>query len=152
VGGGGGLVRLRLDPFWERFRARVDGLTDDELAWRPAPAAPELSIVWRMAHLVVVLGEQRNWRWLGREPSGPEVEHVEAATADEALAAVDAAWAAWKALADSLSDEELAQPIGPVGGWFAGEERAALVLHIADELVHHAAEVALLRDLYAAAS
>ena len=96
--------------------------------------------------------QHRNPRWLGRKPVGPEVTHLEAATAAEALAAVDAAWASWKALADSLTDEELAEPIGPAGGFFAQEEREAFVLHIADELIHHAAEVALLRDLWAARS
>jgi hypothetical protein len=146
------VVRLTLDWFWERFRARVDGLTDDELRWRPVPSDPDLSIAWRMAHIARLLGEQRNWRWLGREPSHPEVEHVEVATAAEAIAAVERSWSWWKALADSLTDEELAEPIGPVGGWFADEDREAFVLHIADELIHHTAEVALLRDLYASRS
>jgi hypothetical protein len=105
-----------------------------------------------MGHIARLLGEHRNWHWLGRSPEHPEVGEGEATTAAEATAAVDRSWAWSKALADSLTDEELAAPIGPIGGWFAEEDRETFVLHIADELIHHTAEVALLRDLYTARS
>jgi hypothetical protein len=50
----------------------------------------------------------------------------------------------------SLTPEEMWQPIGPVGGSYSDYERIAFVVHIMDELIHHAAEVGVLRDLYAA--
>jgi hypothetical protein len=34
-------------------------------------------------------------------------------------------------------------------GYFAGATGRSFVLHIADELIHHTAEAALLRDLFA---
>jgi hypothetical protein len=37
-------------------------------------------------------------------------------------------------------------------GYFADATRRSFVLHIADELIHHTAEAALLRDLFAGAS
>ena len=37
-------------------------------------------------------------------------------------------------------------------GYFAGATGRSFVLHIADELIHHTAEAALLRDLFAGAS
>jgi hypothetical protein len=37
-----------------------------------------------------------------------------------------------------------------LGGAFADSTRRAFALHILDELIHHGAEVALLRDLYRA--
>jgi hypothetical protein len=49
---------------------------------------------------------------------------------------------------EGLTDDELRWE--PAPGAFEGEPVVALVVHILDELVHHAAEVALLRDLYAA--
>lgn len=50
----------------------------------------------------------------------------------------------------SVSSDELWEPIGPVAGPFAGGERLTFVLHTMDELIHRAAEVGVLRDLYAA--
>lgn len=44
----------------------------------------------------------------------------------------------------------VAEPIGEIGGPFADSTRRAFALHILDELIHHGAEVALLRDLYRA--
>jgi hypothetical protein len=43
----------------------------------------------------------------------------------------------------------LAPPCGPAEGPFAEYPMAALVLHINREALHHGAEIALLRDLYA---
>jgi hypothetical protein len=37
-------------------------------------------------------------------------------------------------------------------GYFAGATGRSFVLHIADELIHHTAEAALLRDLFAGVS
>ena len=42
----------------------------------------------------------------------------------------------------------LAQPSGPAAGPYAASPMAALVLHINREVIHHGAEIALLRDLY----
>jgi hypothetical protein len=44
----------------------------------------------------------------------------------------------------------LARPCGPAEGPFRDLPMATLVLHINREVFHHAAEVALLRDLYRA--
>jgi hypothetical protein len=43
----------------------------------------------------------------------------------------------------------MAQPLGPGEGHFADYPRGTLVLHINREVIHHGAEIALLRDLYA---
>ncbi len=40
------------------------------------------------------------------------------------------------------------RPIGPSEGQFVEEPMAALVVHINREVLHHGAEIALLRDLY----
>jgi hypothetical protein len=74
---------------------------------------------------------------------------VYAATADEALAQLDAAYDAWSAGVDALGDEGLERPCGPAEGYFADAPLADLVLHINRELIHHGAEICLLRDLYA---
>jgi hypothetical protein len=54
----------------------------------------------------------------------------------------------WHKLLTSCTDELLDQPIGPRAGFYANDTRRSFVLHILDELIHHGAEAALLRDLY----
>ena len=51
-----------------------------------------------------------------------------------------------------LDDEALNTPLGEVAGYFADATGRSFVLHIADELIHHTAEAALLRDLFASRS
>jgi hypothetical protein len=48
----------------------------------------------------------------------------------------------------SLSDDELLAPLGPLAHRYADADYYDLLLHVVDEQIHHAAEVALLRDLY----
>lgn len=50
----------------------------------------------------------------------------------------------------SLDDARLAAPCGPAEGPWGHRTMAALVLHIHREVLHHGAEIALLRDLYRA--
>ena len=71
-----------------------------------------------------------------------------AATADEALAQLDTAYDAWSAGVECLGEEGLARPCGAAEGHFAAAPMADLVLHINRELIHHGAEICLLRDLY----
>jgi hypothetical protein len=48
----------------------------------------------------------------------------------------------------ALGEEGLAEPCGPSEGPWADAPKADLVLHIHREVIHHGAEIALLRDLY----
>ncbi len=47
-----------------------------------------------------------------------------------------------------LGAEGLARPCGPAEGPWSESSMAELVLHINREMLHHSAEIALLRDLY----
>ena len=71
-------------------------------------------------------------------------------TADAGLAFLEEHYAAWKAGVAGLGEEGLRAPIGPAEGPFAESPFAALILHINREVIHHGAEVAVLRDLYRA--
>jgi hypothetical protein len=73
-----------------------------------------------------------------------------AGTADEALAQLDDAHDRWTAGVRGLDAAALAAPCGPAEGSYAELPMAALVLHIHREVIHHGAEVSLLRDLYRA--
>ena len=68
-------------------------------------------------------------------------------TAAEALNRLDSLYAAWIAGVRSLDDEDLRAPCGEAG--FERDPMSALVLHINREVIHHGAEISLLRDLYA---
>jgi hypothetical protein len=135
------------DHAWRRFRARMEGLGDDEWAWRPTPDE-RLTLRWRLRHIAELLDEERNGPWLGL-PAEPGPPREEAADAACALRNADAAYARWRGRLAALTDAALAEPVGPVAGPFAAATRGSFALHIADELIHHTAEAALLRDLYA---
>jgi len=135
---------------FDRLRARLAGLTDDEYRWEPAPSVPP--IAWRLTHIGDLLRAERNWTWMGREPLLRDVDIEHPSDAATAIAYVEAGYAAWDALVDELEAADLWRPLDDVAGQYAGEPIIALIMHTLDELIHHAAEVALLRDLYAAQS
>ena len=105
------------------------------------------TIAWRLGHVVVgVLGDAQ--RRALRPPARRLPDFEYAATAAEALAQLDAEYATWLAGVAALGESGLARPCGPAEGPFAEYPLAALVLHINRELIHHGAEICLLRDLY----
>jgi hypothetical protein len=124
-----------------------------DFAFPEPDPSPVTTIAWRLGHIVVgVLGARvasLPQLPLGVPPSGPIAESFSyAGTAEEALAQLDEVYAAWTAGVRRLGDEGLEQPCGPAEGPFANQPMASLVLHINREMIHHTAEIALLRDLY----
>ncbi|KMS85877.1 DinB family protein [Prauserella rugosa] len=165
---------------WDnQARTRLEGLTDDEYLWEPAPGAwnvrprgtstapiqggsgamtidfavptpdppPVTTIAWRLGHVIVGVLAMRNAAHFGRSATDYNAFEY-AATAGEALAQLDAEYATRIAGVEALGEDGLARPCGPAEGEFADSSMARLVLHIHRELIHHLAEVALLRDLY----
>ncbi|WP_153505239.1 DinB family protein [Cumulibacter manganitolerans] len=114
----------------------------------PVPA-PVTTIAWRLAHIVVgVLGSR-----VASHFGGPVCEYETwsyAGGADEALRQLDEQYAAWVAGVRTLGEDRLAEPCGPAEGPYADYPMLDLVLHINREVIHHGAEIALLRDLYRA--
>jgi len=114
----------------------------------PEPDPPPVTtIAWRLGHMIVgVLGAR-----VAAHFGGPPVDYESfayAGTAGEALAQLDEAYERWSAGVRGLDAPALAAPCGPAEGPYAAYPMAALVLHINREVIHHGAEVALLRDLY----
>ncbi|HYJ68763.1 MAG TPA: DinB family protein [Nocardioidaceae bacterium] len=87
-----------------------------------------------------------------RASRGGPAAHYEtweyAGTAAEALGQLDAQYGAWITGVRSLDGAGLSRPCGPAEGGWAAAPMATLVMHINRELIHHGAEVCLLRDLY----
>lgn len=126
------------------------GAGDFTIDWafpEPSPA-PLTTISWRLGHVIVgVLGAR-----VAGHFGGPPVDYESfryAGTADQALQQLDEQYAAWIRGVRGWDAGALAEPCGPSEGPWGERSRAALVLHINRELIHHLAEVALLRDLYA---
>jgi hypothetical protein len=167
----------QVDWHWRaQARPRLDGLTDSEYFWEPVadcwsirPRAeavampvgsgdfiidfdlpepspsPVTTIAWRLGHVIVgVLGD-RNARYF----DGPAVSYQDfdyPGSADRALVLLDDFYARWLRGVRELDTEELTAACGEPG--FEESPMADLVLHIHRELIHHLAEIALLRDLY----
>lgn len=176
LGGLLGMARERLvgrlagltdqEYFWEPVDVcwsvrQADGgwrpdLGADGTPWTSLSPPPVTTIAWRLWHL----GASRTPSWPPTSISSARAfadswfapRPVNATALESAAVAVDAVgrhWAAVGALVSSFDDTELLGPIGPVGGPFKDSSVLGLILHVADELIHHSAEIALLRDLYA---
>ncbi|HLU60086.1 MAG TPA: DinB family protein [Pseudonocardia sp.] len=127
-------------------QAGAGEMTIDFAFPQPTPA-PFTTIAWRLGHVIVGVLAMRNASHFGR--AATDYQSFEyAPTAHAALAQLDAEYATWLAGVSSLGEDGLRRPCGPAEGPFADEPMATLVLHIHRELIHHLAEVCLLRDLH----
>lgn len=148
----------QLDFAWNvQFVPRMEGLTDEEYLWEPVdgcltvrPAGdgtfrldprtqanppPFTTIAWRIGHIFGDASyDEESVRWPG--------------TASGALAILEEQYRLWHDGVETLGEDRLLEPSGPHEGPFAEAPKATLVLHITREFLHHAAEIALLRDLY----
>jgi hypothetical protein len=139
-------VRPRAAAVTQLAAGKGDLVIDFE---HPAPTpAPLTTIAWRLGHIGSgVLGFRADNHFGSGAPNFDEVEWPASAAA--AIAYVEDGYARWMAGVRSLDAEGLARPVGPAEGPYAERPFAELVLHISREVMHHGAEVALLRDLYA---
>lgn len=151
---------------------RIEGLDDDEYLWepaegcwsirpgphggfvmdreQPAPDSPPLTtIAWRLCHIGSGVLANRNAKLFGA-PAWDDVGSQYPGTAAEAIAWVADELERWHAGVRALTDERLMQPVGPGGRSDADRSVAWLVMHIHREVIHHGAEICLLRDLYRA--
>jgi hypothetical protein len=118
-----------------------------DYALPPVKVEPVTTIAWRLAHINVGIFGMRNASHFGGPPADYSTYEY-SGTAAGALAQLDAGYGGWVTGVRSLGEDGLARPCGPAEGPYAGLSMAALVLHIHREVIHHGAEIALLRDLY----
>lgn len=163
----------------EQLRPRLEGLSDEEYLWEPVPGcwslrprdqattalaagagqividwdhpepvpAPVTTIAWRIAHIADCFGARAASHF-----GGPPIEYHTTdwtLSAADGLARLDRTHADWTRGVASLSPADLTRPVGPAEGAWAEHPMADLILHINREVIHHGAEIALLRDLYA---
>lgn len=159
------------DTAWDRLHSRLEGLGDDEYLWHPTPhvwtvrrrdngattvdgfgernldPAPVTTIAWRMWHIAVDCLDSYSERFLNSTGAGVDGDTWHLAATD-GLADLDAAWSNFRGGMGDLDDNRWWDPIGADFGPFAQHSTCDLVLHALGEVVHHGAEIALLRDLY----
>ncbi len=163
-----GQLADQLEFHWTgQLRPRLAGLTDDEYFWAPVPnswtvhpdggidfhypepePAPFTTIAWRLAHVIVGVLAMR----VGSHFDGPPADYQSwpyATDAATALDQLDDAYEKWMAGVGALTDDELQRPCGPAEGPYADRPFMTLILHINREVIHHGAEIACIRDLYA---
>jgi hypothetical protein len=160
----------QLNWHWDnQLRRRLEGLSDAEYFWepvdgcwsvrpsaggryemdfvRPEPVpAPVTTIAWRMCHIIGSVLAARNARYFDAAPFDAAT-FAYPATAGQALVLLDRQYATWKAGVAALDEAGLS---APARERFFEAPLAALILHINREVIHHAAEIALLRDLFRA--
>lgn len=164
----------QLDFYWENWRPRLDGLTDEEYFWEPVQGcwsvrpvedgfafdwvgagesepdpAPFTTIAWRLCHIAGHIFGMRARNHFGDGAYRID-DHDYPGTSDGALAYLDESHAAWRGAIGELDEAGWARPVGPAEGPYADMPYVTLVLHLNRELFHHGGEVALLRDLYRA--
>ncbi len=108
---------------------------------------PVTTIAWRLAHLIVGFAET-NGTHFGAPPASPTT-FVYAGSADEALRQLDETHDVWLEGVRRLGGAGLSRAQGPSQpAEFAEAPMARLVLYTNLEVIHHGAEICLLRDLY----
>jgi len=172
------VVTGQLGCSWLALHQHLVTLTDDEYLWAPAAGALSIArrgqttrrtagagewvaewpdgpddpgprtIAWLVAHLVEVFAERWEWTFGGhtRRRNDLELAHP---TAAGGVAALTAAVGAWRRDVEALPEDAF---------WTVGRSQATeidqqapfahLVLHLNRELVHHGAEITVLRDLH----
>jgi hypothetical protein len=109
--------------------------------------APVTTIAWRLAHLIDVFGIPTVPHFNGPRANDPVGNY--SGTAEQALRQLDEGHDAWVDDLRRLGTAGLTRPqmdIAPPQ--YANAPMAKRVMHIHREVIHHGAEICLLRDLY----
>ena len=147
------------EPSWTVHSDATGKVVVDQ-EW-PEPVPPPVpTIAWRLVHIGVGCFAVRASTFFGDgsvpdDASMFDPRHVPAdlpSTADAGLAFLDHWYSRWHDGIRGLDDTGLAKPLGPKGGQYADDTMLGLITHINREVMHHGAEICLLRDLYRAGS
>lgn len=155
-----------MDRMFDQLVDRLDGLTTAEYLWEPTPGswsvrrtadgsvvvdgagereidpAPVTTIAWRMWHIAMDCLDDYTRRFTGDTSSAPATWTIDPACAVDDMAA---AWAAYRSVVAGL---DWWSELGDTWGPWSRHSVADMAMHASNEIVHHGAEIALLRDLY----
>ena len=142
---------------WSLRRAPDGGWRLD--GGRPEPSPPPVTtIAWRLVHVGATCLANRASAFFGGIDVPADADMFDPRLvpadlpggADAAVAFLERSYRRWHDGIAALDEEGLGRPLGPRGGPYAEDPMAELVAHINREVMHHGAEICLLRDLYRA--
>ena len=113
----------------------------------PHDREPVTTIAWRLSHLIDVFGPPAVAHFDDPPAGHPAASYP--GTAKEALRRLDEGHDAWVSDVRGLGAAGLARPQGGMAPpEYADAPLAKLILYTHMEVIHHGAEISLLRDLY----
>ncbi|CAN5848362.1 DinB family protein [soil metagenome] len=157
-----------MDRMFEQLIARLEGLTDAEYLWEPVetmwsvretgpgPAlvegaaerdldpAPVTTIAWRLWHLAVDCFDSYS-RLFDGDTSEASAEWTR--NSSEAITTLQRTWREYRGV---VASRDWWSELGDAWGPWSRHSVADMALFASSEMVHHGAEIALLRDLYRA--
>ena len=158
------------DKAYDRLCSRLEGIGDEEYLWAPAPvcwsvlnepegtrfefgllvggpaSAPPTTIAWRLVHIIDLLKEDRCAIVLGLKPVANAHARWITTSSAEAIAYLELSYETWRDYLTRTDPDALGTKPAQ-GPW---PTRMTFVNHIIDELIHHAAEIGVLRDVWQA--
>jgi hypothetical protein len=142
---------------WSLRRGEDGGYRLDGQQPEPSPP-PVTTIAWRLNHIAVGGFAIRTSTFFGDgsvedDTTMFDPRHVPVdlpGTAAEGVAFLERAYRDWHDGIAALDEDGMSRPLGPKGAAFADDPMASLIIHVNREVMHHGAEIGLLRDLYRA--
>ena len=161
------VIVASMDRMFDQLMQRLEGLTVDEYLWEPAPGAwsvrvddgaalidgagvrevdpaPVTSIAWRLWHIAVDCFDDYTRRFAGDFSPATATWTLDP---DEAIALTRTNWQRYRAL---IAGKDWWSELGDDWEYWSQSSVADMAMHASNEMVHHAAEIGLLRDLYRA--
>jgi hypothetical protein len=159
-----------MDRMFAQLLERLEGLTAREYLWEPVlgawsvragdndvalvdgagerdvDPAPVTTIAWRLWHIAIDCLDDYTRRFHG---DGADASAVWTLDPDEAIEIVRTKWTGYR---DVVAGRDWWEELGDSWGFWSRHSVADMAMHAGNELVHHGAEIALLRDLYRASS
>lgn len=155
-----------MDRMFEQLIERLDGLTDAEYLWEPAAGswsvrldsdgramvdgagdreidpAPVTTIAWRLWHIAMDCFDDYTRRFGGE---GRDASPLWTLDATRAIRVTQEHWQEYRSTVAAL---DWWSELGETWGYWSRHSVADMAMHASNELIHHGAEIALLRDLY----
>jgi hypothetical protein len=163
------LLTAQMDEVWDRFRNRLEGLSDDEFLWEPvadcwtihqaddggwwidyedrAPEPPSFTtIAWRLVHVAACKVMYHEYAFGEGKLTWDDL--VIPHTATGAIAWLEDGHARLRAALDTLTDADL--DVLRATNWGDRWPTWRILWTMIDHDAHHGAEIGTLRDLYRA--
>ncbi len=157
-----------MDRMFAQLADRLVGLTDDEYLWEPVAGmwsvrqndegppiidgagnrepdpVPVTTIAWRLWHIAIDCLDDYTRRF---DDDDSEASPIWTSSADEAIETLGEKWGAYRTV---IAGRGWWDQLGDSWEHWSQHSTADMAMHASNELVHHGAEIGLLRDLYRA--